>query len=181
MPASVPEKPLIGATVAGKQKGRPKSAWFARGGGRVDQPSVPSTCLSSPDSYISIMMSEPPMNSPFTYSCGIVGQLLYSLMPWRISSSSSTLTVTTLLGSTPQALGIWIARPEKPHMGKLALPFMESGMSLDLVGVWMRCWVSLMGILLERGLRAVAAGADSEIIHPIAGFQNPAPARATRN
>ena len=28
-----------------------------------------------------IMMSEPPMNSPFTYSCGMVGQLLYSLMP----------------------------------------------------------------------------------------------------
>ena len=27
---------------------------------------VPSTCCSSPDSYISIMMSEPPMNSPFT-------------------------------------------------------------------------------------------------------------------
>jgi soluble lytic murein transglycosylase-like protein len=27
---------------------------------------VPSTCISSPDSYISIMMSEPPMNSPLT-------------------------------------------------------------------------------------------------------------------
>lgn len=38
--------------------------------------SPPSTCCSSPDSYISIMMSEPPMNSPFTYSCGMVGQLL---------------------------------------------------------------------------------------------------------
>ena len=32
-------------------------------------------CCSSPLWYISIMMSEPPMNSPFTYSCGMVGQL----------------------------------------------------------------------------------------------------------
>src|SRR6218665_954623 len=69
-------------------------------GGMGDSPHVPSTCRSSPDSYICIMMSEPPMNSPFTYSCGMVGQLLYSLMPWRIASSSSTLTVTTALGST---------------------------------------------------------------------------------
>ena len=33
-----------------------------------------SSSASSPDSYISIMMSEPPTNSPWTYSCGIVGQ-----------------------------------------------------------------------------------------------------------
>ena len=30
---------------------------------------------SSPDSYICAMMSEPPMNSPLMYSCGMVGQL----------------------------------------------------------------------------------------------------------
>ena len=34
-----------------------------------------SSCWSSPDWYISIMMSEPPTNSPLTESCGIVGQL----------------------------------------------------------------------------------------------------------
>jgi len=31
------------------------------------------------------MMSEPPMNSPLMYSCGMVGQLENSLMPWRMS------------------------------------------------------------------------------------------------
>src|SRR5574343_1043859 len=103
------------------------------------------TCWSSPDSYMSIMMSEPPMNSPRTYSCGMVGQLLYSLMPWRISASSSTFTVLRVLVSTPQALRICTARPEKPHMGKLALPFMNSRMSLPLTSSSMRCWVSLMG------------------------------------
>ncbi len=35
-----------------------------------------SNCCSSPDSYISIMMSEPPMNSPLTYSWGMVGHWL---------------------------------------------------------------------------------------------------------
>jgi hypothetical protein len=69
----------------------------------------------------------------------MVGQLLYSLMPWRISWSSSTLTVLSALVSTPTALRIWIARPEKPHMGKLALPFMKSTMSLVLTRSSMRC------------------------------------------
>ena len=42
----------------------------AAGGGpdwnQLYQPWLPSTFCSSPLSYISIMMSEPPMNSPFT-------------------------------------------------------------------------------------------------------------------
>jgi hypothetical protein len=37
-----------------------------------------------------------------------------------------------------------MARPEKPHMGKLALPFMNKVMSLFLTRSAMRCWVSLM-------------------------------------
>ena len=36
-----------------------------------------TSCCSSPDWYISIMMSQPPRNSPSMYSCGIVGQLEY--------------------------------------------------------------------------------------------------------
>ncbi|MEY2801416.1 MAG: hypothetical protein RL513_1001, partial [Pseudomonadota bacterium] len=48
----------------------------ARTGQGAQLPLAPSTCCSSPLSYISIMMSEPPMNSPLTYSCGMVGQLL---------------------------------------------------------------------------------------------------------
>src|SRR6478752_10643225 len=82
----------------------------------------------------------------------MVGQLLYSLMPWRTSASSSTLTVLSVRVSTPTALRIWIARPEKPHIGKLALPFMKSTRSLLLTRSSMRCWVSDMGGLLEIGL-----------------------------
>jgi hypothetical protein len=52
------------------------------------------------------------------------------------------------LGSTPQALRIWIARPEKPHIGKLALPFMNKTTSLDFTRLSMRCWVSLISSLL---------------------------------
>lgn len=36
---------------------------------------------NSPASNISNMMSEPPKNSPFTYNCGMVGQLANSLIP----------------------------------------------------------------------------------------------------
>ena len=51
-------------------------------------------------------------------------------MPWRISSSSSTLTVVR--SSTPQAFRIWTARPEKPHIGNCAVPFMNSTTRLAL-------------------------------------------------
>src|SRR5690606_31522277 len=85
---------------------------------------------SSPFSYISAMMSDPPTNSPPTYSWGIVGQLENSLMPWRTSSSSSTLTVTSLV--TPDALSTWMARPEKPHCGNWAVPFMNSTTGLEV-------------------------------------------------
>ena len=76
------------------------------------------------------MMSEPPTNSPFTYSWGIVGQLAYCLMPWRISSSSSTFTVVRSF--TPQAFSTCMARPEKPHIGNWAVPFMNSTTRLPL-------------------------------------------------
>ena len=58
---------------AKKSRGKP-GFWVARLAAQFGV--VPSTCTSSPDSYISIMMSEPPTNSPFTYNCGMVGQLL---------------------------------------------------------------------------------------------------------
>src|SRR5579864_8075584 len=60
----------------------------ARQRGRLH--STAKRCCNSPDSYISVMMSEPPINSPFTYSCGMVGQLENCLMPSRMSLSSST-------------------------------------------------------------------------------------------
>ena len=53
-------------------------------GARIGQPlaAVPwNSSASSPLSYISIMMSDPPTNSPFTYSCGMVGQSENALIP----------------------------------------------------------------------------------------------------
>src|SRR3954467_3096197 len=44
--------------------------------------STPSVEASSPDSYISMMMSEPPISSPLTNSCGIVGQSDSAATPW---------------------------------------------------------------------------------------------------
>jgi hypothetical protein len=43
-----------------------------------------------------------------------------------------------------------MARPEKPHMGKLALPFMNSRMSLDLTSWSIRCCASLMAGVLGK-------------------------------
>ena len=44
--------------------------------GRGAQAGWPTSCCSSPLSNISIMMSDPPTNSPRTYSCGTVGHSL---------------------------------------------------------------------------------------------------------
>jgi hypothetical protein len=64
---------------------RPESAAGTRGGtarSRLTRgcrqaaiaPASPSSCLSSPERYISMAMSQPPISSPLTYSCGKVGQ-----------------------------------------------------------------------------------------------------------
>jgi hypothetical protein len=48
---------------------------------------------NSPELYISHIMSDPPINSPAIYNCGIVGQLEYLLIPSLKASSSNTLMV----------------------------------------------------------------------------------------
>ena len=50
-----------------------------------------TSSASSPVCAISVTMSQPPTNLPSMYTWGIVGQLEYSLIAWRISASSSTL------------------------------------------------------------------------------------------
>jgi hypothetical protein len=42
-----------------------------------------------------------------------------------------------------------MARPEKPHWGKLALPFMKRTTGLDLTSSAMRCCVSLIFRILK--------------------------------
>src|SRR3954469_3225941 len=93
------------------------------------------------------MMSEPPRNSPFTYSCGIVGQSEYSLIPCLISGSWRTSTVSYF---APRRSRIAIARLEKPHWGKSAVPFMNSTISSFLTRSAMRAVGSLTGCLRVR-------------------------------
>ena len=54
--------------------------------------SSPSACCSSPDSYISVTMSQPPTSSPSMNSCGIVGQFERAESSWRMRGSGRTLT-----------------------------------------------------------------------------------------
>lgn len=76
---------------------------------------------SSPVWYISSMMSDPPTNSPPTYSCGIVGQLEYALIPLRMLGSSRTFTVSYGVSSV---LSIRQAVLEKPlHRRRLSVRY----------------------------------------------------------
>ena len=54
--------------------------------------STPSASASSPDSYISVTMSQPPTSSPSTNSCGIVGQFESAVSSWRIRGSGRMST-----------------------------------------------------------------------------------------
>ena len=73
--------------------------------------------------HISIVVSQPPMNSPSMYTCGIVGQFEYDLMPSRRSGSASTLKPLKLV---PSALRICTTVFEKPHCGWSGTPFMKT-------------------------------------------------------
>ena len=97
---------------------------------------LPSLCMLT-------SMSQPPMNSLLMYSCGMVGQSEYSLIPNSVcqslnmsvkrplhlpdlrSSSSSTLNAVNFDGSTPCNPKIWIDVLEKPHCGVSGVPFMK--------------------------------------------------------
>ena len=100
------------------------------------------------------MISVPPTNSLPTYSCGIVGQSEYSLIPTSSlvvqshytvrtsnpasshipdlsSSSSSTLNAVNFCGSTPCSPSICMLALEKPHCGVSGVPFMKSTTGAD--------------------------------------------------
>src|SRR4051794_30790408 len=92
--------------------------------------STPSACASSPDSYISMMMSEPPTSSPLTKSWGIVGQFDRTLSSWRIRGSGSTSTAAK---GTSSDCRHDAARAEKPHAGASGTPFMKRMTSLSRI------------------------------------------------
>src|SRR5712664_2072636 len=72
----------------------------------------------------------------------MVGQLAYTLMPWRISGSSSTLTVNSF--STPQAFRICTALAEKPHCGNCGVPFIYRTTGLPVTCCLMRSCASML-------------------------------------
>src|SRR5437867_304521 len=82
---------------------------------------APSRGASSPRACISRTMSHPPMSFPPTYTCGIVGQLEKRLIASRFSGSAST---SIALKGTPTSLSTCTVAAEKPHIGKLGVPFM---------------------------------------------------------
>ena len=72
----------------------------------------------------------------------MVGQLAYSLMPWRISGSISTSIAAKF--STPHRCRIWVAVAEKPHMGICGEPFMKRTTGLEVTVLRILSW-TLMG------------------------------------
>ena len=84
--------------------------------------STPSTSASSPLSYISVTMSQPPTSSPLTKSCGIVGQFESALSSWRMRGSGR---MSTAANGAPSPCSAATVRAEKPQAGWSGLPFMK--------------------------------------------------------
>src|SRR4029079_2058862 len=72
--------------------GAPGSAATGASAGASLGGSTPNTWASSPVSYISVTMSQPPTSSPLTNSWGIVGQLEIALSSWRMRGSGRVST-----------------------------------------------------------------------------------------
>src|SRR3954454_19796583 len=135
--------------------------------------STPSVCASSPDSYISMMMSEPPTSSPLTNSCGIVGQSDSALSSWRMRGSGRTSTAAKPTWSAWSALA---GRAEKPHAGASGTPFMKRITSLSRIASAIASRrgfsvVSLMSLGLRRQGQGVDGAADlvaeHRVDHPV--------------
>ena len=75
-------------------------------------------------------MSQPPISSPPTNSCGIVGQLDSAESSWRMRGSGSTSIAANGAPSDSSAATV---RAEKPHFGCSGVPFMKSSTSWSLI------------------------------------------------
>src|SRR3954454_12395607 len=134
--------------------------------------STPSACASSPDSYISMMMSEPPTSSPLTNSCGIVGQSDTALSSWRMRGSGR---MSTAANGTSSACSAADARAEKPHAGASGTPFMKRITSLSRIASAIASRrgfsLSLISFSLRRQGQGVDGAADlvaeHRVDHPV--------------
>src|SRR3954471_24972950 len=119
--------------------------------------STPSVCASSPDSYISMMMSDPPSSSPLTNSCGIVGHSEIALSSWRIRGSGST---STAANGTSSACRHAVARAEKPQAGASGTPFIKRMTSLSRIASAIASRRGFSVSLISLGLRGQGQGVD---------------------
>src|SRR5271165_3923049 len=88
----------------------------------LQQPPYGNACSSSPDSYISQTMSQPPSSSPLTNSWGMVGQLEIAESSWRMRGSGRTSTAANGVSSDCRTATV---RAEKPQAGASGVPFMN--------------------------------------------------------
>lgn len=86
-------------------------------------PILRRSSISSPFWCFSRRMSQPPMNSPSMKICGIVGQLVKSLMFFRSSSEEST---SCDWKGTPCILSTWTTALLKPQRGASGMPFIKT-------------------------------------------------------
>src|SRR5436305_4514705 len=134
--------------------------------------STPSVCASSPDSYISMMMSDPPTSSPLTNSCGTVGHCEIALSSWRMRGSGST---STAANGTSSACRHAVARAEKPQAGASGTPFMKRITSLSRIASAIAPRRGFSGSLMSFGLRRQGQcvdrpadlGAEHRVDHPV--------------
>src|SRR3954447_18025476 len=112
---------------------------------------MPSVCASSPDSYISVTMSQPPTSSPLTNSWGIVGQLEIADSSWRMRGSGRTSTAAYGLPSASSAAAV---RAEKPHIGCSGVPFMKRMTSCSPIASVMASRMGFSVVSLTSSLRS---------------------------
>ena len=92
-------------------------------------------------------MSAPPISSPLTNTCGIVGQPEIAESSWRIAGSGRMSTAVT---GAPAARSARSARSELPHMTNCGVPFMKSATGSLSMTVWIRSRSSLIRFLSWR-------------------------------
>src|SRR4051812_2935495 len=119
--------------------------------------STPSGWASSPGSYISRVMSEPPISSPLTNNCGVVRQSDSALSSWRMRGSGSTSTAAK---PTLSACRAAVARAEKPQAGASGTPFMKRITSLSRIASAIASRRGLVSSLMSLGLRRQGQGVD---------------------
>jgi DtxR family Mn-dependent transcriptional regulator len=114
--------PITVRTERGDHAARASATVFTSRG-RSAPSAASSFWPSSPEASSSSVMSAPPMSSPLTNTCGIVGQPEIEESSCRMRGSGRMSTVVT---GAPAACRACSARWEFPHITICGVPFMKS-------------------------------------------------------